>query len=114
MPAQIGRFGLARPRRIQTAGVGRVEHIRIRSQFRSWTEELACDLNAVRTFGPAGLSSITEFLSTLRLPTNDTRRWTPQQASTTHPSLKTRVRVMARCLERIGSATTLTTWLVPS
>jgi hypothetical protein len=84
----------------QTAGVGRVEHIR--SQFRSWTAKLACDLNAVRTFGPAGLSSITEFLSTLRLPTDDTRRWTRQQASATHPSLKTRVRVMARCLDRIG------------
>lgn len=82
------------------AGLGRIEHLR--SQLRLWTDELACDLNAVRTFGPAGLSSIAEFLSTLRLEPTDTHRMTPQQASRTHPSLRTRVDVMARLLEQTG------------
>lgn len=84
----------------ESSGLGQMEGLR--SQLRSWTEELACDLNAVRTFGPAGLSSIAEFLSTLRVTPTDARPWTPQQASRTHPSLRTRVLVMARMLEQVG------------
>ncbi len=81
-------------------GLGQVQDLR--SQLRQWTEELACDLNAVRVFGPAGMTSITEFLASLRLPIGDTRRWVPQQASGSHPSLNTRVKLMARFLERLG------------
>lgn len=93
------------------AGLGRVE--KMRTTLRSWTEELACDLNSVRTFGPAGLCSIAEFLSTLQVTVSQDRRWSPQQASRSHPALTTRVAFMLRMLERIGfrrDASYLTAW----
>ncbi len=37
----------------------------LNQQLLDWTTELICDLNAVRLFGPAGLSAIAEFLSIL-------------------------------------------------
>ena len=69
----------------------------LRRQTLSWTNELICDLNAVRLFGPAGLSAIAEFLSILEFQpheaTLDTR---------THPPLWVRLTLLFKALCRAG------------
>lgn len=66
-------------------------------QLLRWAEELICDLNAVRLFGPAGLAAIAEFLSILQSQSQaellDTQ---------THPPLSTRLEVLFQYLSQVG------------
>lgn len=66
------------------------------NNFRLWTVEMACDLNAVRLFGPAGARAIAEFVSLADS--------TPSEASfeSTHPPSALRLEIMLRYLERLG------------
>ncbi len=66
--------------------------------FESWVDEVLCDLNAVRLFGPAGLSSIAEFLAVLSVgQPGDAEVMTER-----HPPLSLRLRTLFRYLERLG------------
>ena len=72
-----------------------------------WVTEILCDLNAVRRFGPAGLSAIAEFLAVLspaqraglksRTASSPVRR-----AYETHPPLEVRLALMFRYLGELG------------
>lgn len=67
--------------------------------LQNWVDEILCDLNAVRLFGPAGLSAIAEFLAiVLSRPDGPG----PESASPTHPPLSVRLDVMFRFLETVG------------
>lgn len=82
---------------------GTVELIRfaqdIRHSLASWVEEVACDLNTVRLFGPAGLSAIAEFLSLL-IGSDGVGAEAP---TTSHPPLSLRISLMLRFMEGIGT-----------
>jgi deoxycytidine triphosphate deaminase len=71
---------------------------RIRTILENWVEEILCDLNAVRLFGPAGLNAISEFLAGLPRSHDPRTRWL------THPPLQVRIQVMLRFLQRTGQA----------
>jgi deoxycytidine triphosphate deaminase len=66
-------------------------------QLLRWAEELICDLNAVRLFGPAGLAAIAEFLSILQ-----SQSQAELLDSDTHPPLSIRLKVLFQYLERVG------------
>lgn len=91
---------LERESRPDQSGLGKIEDLR--QLIRQWTEELACDINAVRAFGPAGMTAITEFIASLHPPADGASPWMPQQASKSHPSLNTRVHIMTKALARMG------------
>lgn len=69
--------------------------------LESWVNEILCDLNAVRLFGPAGLSSIAEFLTVATAA----KPFGAERASLTHPPLGARLDVMFRYLEQLGYST---------
>ncbi|MEV0794006.1 dCTP deaminase [Kribbella sp. NPDC050459] len=83
--------------------LGVVQHLR--QILGRWVEEIACDLNAVRLYGPAGLSAVAEFLSALRRRRGP-ESGAPQDASSTHPSLGTRIGAMFRLMELMGQSPT--------
>lgn len=70
-----------------------------------WVEEILCDLNAVRRFGPAGLSAIAEFLAVLS-PAQQAGVGEPsgpvRKAHQTHPPLGVRLEAMFAYLEELG------------
>ncbi len=66
--------------------------------LESWVNEVLCDLNAVRLFGPAGLSSIAEFLAVLSVG----HPGDAEAMTETHPPLSLRLRPLFRYLERRG------------
>jgi len=67
-----------------------------------WVDELLCDLNAVRLFGPAGLSAVAEFVGVL-----GSARASVEVPTDSHPALSLRLKVMRRFLERDGDQNTL-------
>jgi len=67
--------------------------------LQNWVDEILCDLNAVRLFGPAGLSAIAEFLSIVMSRPDGPG---PESPSRTHPPLSVRLDVMFRFLETVG------------
>lgn len=81
-----------------------------RRKLQSWVDEILCDLNAVRLYGPAGLSAIAEFLAVVahgrRLqPGADQQARTEhgaESATSTHPPLSLRIRTMRSFLDDIG------------
>lgn len=68
----------------------------LKGQTTSWATELVCDLNAVRLFGPAGLSAIAEFLSIVGFQHRE------RLTTETHPPLAVRLHVLFEMLERMG------------
>lgn len=66
-------------------------------QLLNWVTELVCDLNAVRLFGPAGLSAIAEFLAIL-----ESQHDKGTLDMETHPPLWVRLRVLSVYLDRLG------------
>lgn len=66
-------------------------------QLLDWASELICDLNAVRLFGPAGLSAIAEFLSIL-----ESQSKVGLLDTNTHPPLPVRLEVLFKYLSQIG------------
>ncbi len=77
-------------------GLGVVRHLQ--ETLQSWLEEILCDLNAVRLYGPAGMSAIAEFLAVLSQP----RKGAPHLPTPEHPALATRLRMMFAFLDRLG------------
>ncbi len=69
----------------------------LNQQLLDWTTELICDLNAVRLFGPAGLSAIAEFLSIL-----ESQSKVGLLDTNTHPPLPIRLKVLLEFLRQIG------------
>lgn len=65
--------------------------------LEGWVNEVLCDLNSVRRFGPAGMSAIAEFLALI-----DAASGVPDRLSETHPPLSARLAVMLRYLGRLG------------
>lgn len=71
--------------------------VSLNQQALNWATELICDLNAVRLFGPAGLSAIAEFLSILESQ-EKTGRLNPYS----HPPVSTRLGILFRYLSQLG------------
>jgi deoxycytidine triphosphate deaminase len=69
--------------------------LQIRAILKNWVQEIACDLNAVRLFGPAGLTSIAQFLSAAGRRAEEPRK--------SHPPLQVRVRAMLQLLSSGGN-----------
>ena len=65
-------------------------------QLVAWATEVICDLNAVRLFGPAGLSAIAEFLTIIE---SQSRRKVLDPR--THPPLSLRLEVLVRYLKKL-------------
>ncbi|MDX6587216.1 MAG: hypothetical protein QOI31_1689 [Solirubrobacterales bacterium] len=86
----------------EITGVKRRRHAaskELKRRLYLWALELVCDLNAVRVFGPAGMSSIGEFVAMLA----------SQEAAgtikpSTHPPLELRLLVMKAFVKRLGFA----------
>lgn len=68
-----------------------------RQTLQSWVDEVLCDLNAVRLFGPAALSAIAEFV--LVVGRTEKGAETP---TSSHPPLSARVAAMLEFLTAIG------------
>jgi deoxycytidine triphosphate deaminase len=66
-------------------------------QVLNWTTELLCDLNAVRLFGPAGLSAIAEFLAILEFQADE-----QTLDMRTHPPLWVRLKLLFTALCQTG------------
>jgi len=87
----------------ETHGVGVVEQTR--RMLQAWGEEILCDLNAVRLFGPAGLNAIAEFLSVLRPSGTIGKRSNALGAeapTASHPRLSLRITAMLEFLRLQG------------
>jgi deoxycytidine triphosphate deaminase len=69
------------------------------NRLRYWAIEVVCDLNAVRLFGPAGVSAISEFIS---MASDSPEEAT---AASTHPPSAVRLEVMLRGLRALGFST---------
>jgi deoxycytidine triphosphate deaminase len=82
---------------IVNATVAAKTRLELNEQLLDWTTELICDLNAVRLFGPAGLSAIAEFLSIL-----ESQSQTGMLDTKTHPPLPIRLEVMFEFLRQTG------------
>jgi deoxycytidine triphosphate deaminase len=62
-----------------------------------WVDELLCDLNAVRLFGPAGLSAVAEFVGVL-----GSAEASAEIPTSTHPPLSVRLKAMRQFLQHVG------------
>lgn len=69
----------------------------LNQQALNWATELICDLNAVRLFGPAGLSAIAEFLSIL-----ESQEKSGRLDPYSHPPVSTRLGILFRYLSQLG------------
>lgn len=85
--------------RLRTAPARVSPRLDVQRVLERWVDELLCDLNAVRLFGPAGLSAIAEFLVLL-----DAGGKGAERATETHPPLSVRLNVLFRYVERLGYA----------
>lgn len=88
------------------SGVGVLEDSR--RILQAWVDEVLCDLNAVRLFGPAGVSAIAEFLAVVGRSDRGA-----EQATKSHPPLSLRVTAMLGFLKVLGepqAATHLQPW----
>jgi deoxycytidine triphosphate deaminase len=78
-------------------GVGILQ--KAREMLRRWVDEILCDLNAVRLYGPAGMSAIGEFLGVALQPEKANG---PSAPTFSHPSLSLRLSAMFHFLKRQG------------